>query len=323
MQTSLATSKLFLLAKKSRIFLRVTLLSTLLAPMSLAADVPKEIPLWPEGVPGIKADTSNETEQNGIYTHTHHPKLIYYPPKPGTANGTAVIFAPGGGYVRVNIGNGSFFRWLTDNGAAVFVLIYRNQDYGEPAPLQDALRAVRILRSRAAEFGINPDRIGFLGNSAGSHLAASAGTLFNDPAGKTGAPLDAVSGRPDFLILTFPVISMEVPYAHMGSRNALLGPNPSPDVIAHWSLEKQVTKDTPPTFLVHTMEDQVVPVENTILFYEALRQAGVPVEMHLYEKGPHGSGLGPNLGPTSEWPLRAEEWMRFHGWLPPATPNGQ
>jgi acetyl esterase/lipase len=310
------------LAKKIRLFLRFALISILLVPMSHAADIPREIPLWPEGVPGIKADTSNESVQNGIYIHTHHPELIYYPPKPGTANGTAVIFAPGGGYVRINIGGGSFFQWLTDNGVAVYVLIYRNQDYGQPAPLQDVLRAVRILRSRAADYGIKPDRIGILGNSAGSHVAASAGTLFNDPAGKTGAPLDAVSGRPDFLILTFPVISMEQPYAHMPSRNALLGLNPSPDVVAHWSLEKQVTKDTPPTFLVHTMEDRVVPVENTILFYEALRQAGVPVEMHLYEKGPHGSGLSPDLYPTNEWPQRAQEWMTAHGWLPaPAASN--
>jgi len=299
------------------------LLFTLLLPIAHAADIPKEIPLWPEGVPGIKADTSDETERNGTYTHTHHPKLLYLPPKSGTANGTAIIFAPGGGYVHVAVGGGTFTQWLTDDGVAVFVLIYRNQDYGAPAPLQDVLRAVRILRSRATEFGLNPNRIGVIGNSAGSHVAASAGTLFNDPLGKTGAPLDAVSGRPDFMILTFPVISMEQPYAHMGSRVGLLGKNPTPAEIEHWSLEKQVTKDTPPTFLVHTMEDRTVPEENTILFYEALRQAGVPAEMHLYEKGAHGSGLGANLGPTNEWPKRAEEWMRFNGWLPAATSAAQ
>jgi len=301
-----------------RFVLSFSLLFALLIPTTRAADVHKEIPLWPEGVPGIKADTSNESEQNGIYTHTHHPKLIYFPPKAGTANGTAVIFAPGGGYARINIGGGSFTQWLTDAGAAVFVLIYRNSDYGQPAPLQDVLRAVRILRSRAADYGLNPNRIGIIGNSAGSHVAASAGTLFDDPLGKTGVPLDAVSGRPDFLILTFPVISMVSPYAHIPSRDNLLGKNPSQELINHWSVEKHVTKDTPPTFLVHTMQDTTVPEENTILFYEALRQAGVPAEMHLYEKGPHGSGLGANLGPTNEWPQRAAEWMRFHGWLPAA-----
>jgi acetyl esterase/lipase len=289
-----------------------------LAPAWLpAADLPKEIPLWPEGVPGIKADTSDETVSGTTYTHTHHPVMFYHAPKAGTANGTAVIFAPGGGYVHVNIGGPEFTQWLLDDGVAVFILIYRNQDYGHPAPLQDMLRAVRLLRSRAADYGLNPGRIGAIGNSAGSHLVASAGTLFDAPEGKTGSPLDAVSGRPDFMILTFPVLTFEPPYGSAPSRRALIGANPSPDLVAHLSLEKQVTKDTPPTFLVHTMQDTSVPVENTVMFYEALLKAGVPAEMHLYEKGTHGSGLSPNFGQTAEWPLRCAEWMRAHGWIPP------
>jgi acetyl esterase/lipase len=280
------------------------------------AGAQKVIELWPEGVPGIKADTSNESEQGTIYTHTHHPKLLYTPPKPGTANGTAVIFAPGGGYVRINTGGGGFTQWLTDNGVAVFTLIYRNEDYGQPAPLQDVLRAVRLLRSQAAEYGLNTNRIGAIGNSAGSHVVASSGTLFNAPEGRTGAPLDNVSGRPDFMILTFPVITMEAPYAHGASKRSLLGANPSAELIERFSLEKQVTKDTPPTFLIHTMEDKTVSVQNTILFYQALVKAGVPVEMHLYEKGTHGSGMDAKFGQTAEWPKRCEEWMRSHGWLP-------
>jgi acetyl esterase/lipase len=275
----------------------------------------KVIELWPEGVPGIKADTSNESEQGTVYTHTHHPKLLYTPPKPGTANGTAVIFAPGGGYVRINIGGGEFTQWLTDNGVAVFTLIYRNEDYGQPAPLQDVLRAVRLLRSQAADYGLITNRIGVIGNSAGSHVVASAGILFNAPEGRTGSPLDNVSGRPDFMILTFPVITMESPYAHAPSKRSLLGANPSAELVERYSLEKQVTKDTPPTFLVHTMADKTVSVENTILFYQALVKAGVPVEMHLYEKGTHGSGMDARFGQTAEWPKRATEWMRSHGWL--------
>jgi len=279
----------------------------------------KVIELWPEGVPNIKSDTSNESEQGGIYTHTHHPKLLYTPPKPGTANGTAVIFAPGGSYERINTGGGGFTQWLTDNGVAVFTLIYRNEDYGQPAPLQDVLRAVRLVRSQAAEYGLITNHIGAIGNSAGSHVIASAGTLFNAPEGKTGAPLDNVSGRPDFMILTFPVITMEAPYAHAPSKRSLLGANPSVELVEHYSLEKQVTKDTPPTFLVHTMADKTVSEQNTILFYEALVKVGVPVEMHLYEKGTHGSGLDPKFGQTAEWPKRAAEWMRSHGWLPATT----
>jgi len=284
-----------------------------------AGEVPATIPLWPEGVPGLKADTSNESVQGSIYTHTHHPVLLYHAPRAGTANGTAVIFAPGGGYIRINTGGTSFVQWLLDDGAAVFTLIYRNQDYGQPAPLQDVLRAVRLLRARAADYGLNPDRIGAMGNSAGSHVVASAGTLFDAPEGRTGAPLDAVSGRPDFLILTFPVLTMERPFVHTGSRNALLGPNPGPALTARWSLEQQVTKDTPPTFLVHTLQDTTVPVENTVMFYQALVRAGVPAELHLYEKGTHGSGLDAKFGQTAEWPKLCAEWMRSHGWLRPAA----
>ena len=279
----------------------------------------KVIELWPEGVPNIKANTSNESERGGVYTHTHHPKLLYTPPKPGTANGTAVIFAAGGSYVRINVGGGEFTQWLTDNGVAVFTLIYRNQDYGQPAPLQDVLRAVRLVRSQAADYGLITNRIGAIGNSAGSHVIASAGTLFDAPEGRTGAPLDKVSGRPDFMILTFPVITMEAPYAHTTSKRSLLGPNPSTNVVERFSLEKQVTKDTPPTFLVHTMADRTVSVQNTLLFYQALVKAGVPVEMHLYEKGTHGSGLDPKFGQTADWPKLAAVWMRSHGWLPAVT----
>jgi len=308
--------------KRPPIFLPVlAFLATFFPAWLHAADVSKEIPLWPEGVPGIKADTSDETVSGTTYTHTHHPVLFYHAPKPGTANGTAVVFAPGGGYIHVNIGGGEFTQWLLDNGAAVFILIYRNQDYGHPAPLQDMLRAVRLLRSRAADYGLNPNRIGAIGNSAGSHLVASAGTLFDAPEGKTGSPLDAISGRPDFMILTFPVLSFEPPYGSASSRRALIGPNPSPELVAHLSVEQQVTKDTPPTFIVHTLQDKNVPVENTIMFYEALVHAGVPAEMHLYELGTHGSGLDKKFGQTAEWPLRAADWMRSHGWLPAVNPT--
>lgn len=177
---------------------------------------------------------------------------------------------------------------------------------------------MRTLRSRAAELGIDPARIGVMGSSAGGHLAASAGTLFDHPLGRTGAALDATSARPDFLMLMYPVITMKDPAAHAGSRKALLGANPSPAAIELMSLENQVTSATPPTLLIHTQEDQAVPVENSIVFYQALTRAKVPAEMYLFEHGSHGMGMRDGLGTTSLWPHRAEEWLRERGLLTPS-----
>jgi acetyl esterase/lipase len=172
------------------------------------------------------------------------------------------------------------------------------------------LRAVRLVRSRAAEFGISPDRIGVMGSSAGGHLAASAGTLFEHALGKTGAALDATSARPDFMMLMYPVITMDGPAAHAGSRKALLGAAPNEQALRLMSLETQVTAATPPTLLIHTQADKAVPVENSIVFYQALTRAGVPAEMILFEQGGHGMGMRAGLGTASEWPRRAEEWLR-------------
>ena len=164
---------------------------------------------------------------------------------------------------------------------------------------------------------MKPDRIGMLGGSAGAHLTASAGTLFDAPEGRTGSELDRVSGRPDFMVLIFPVITMQDPFAHGTSRRALLGDNLADEMKRRWSVDEQVSRDTSPTFLVHSSEDSTVVVENSLLFYQAMRRAKAPIEMHLYPKGPHGSGMAVSLGPTSEWPKLCESWMRFNGWLPP------
>lgn len=276
------------------------------------------IPLWPEGVPGLKADAGAEKDDNGRYSNIHYPSLVVHAPDPGKANGTAVIYAAGGGYVRVAVGQngGEITRWLTSLGVTVFVLKYRHADYGHPAPLQDAVRAVRTVRSQAPVFGLKADRIGIMGGSAGGHLAATAGTLFNAPESRTGAALDAVSGRPDFLVLVFPVITMQDPFAHAVSRRALLGNAPSEELKQRLSMEQQVTAETPPTYLVHSSADTVVSVENSLLFYRAMVTAKAPIEMHLYPLGPHGSGMARELGPTAEWPRHCETWMRFNGWLP-------
>lgn len=275
------------------------------------------IPLWPEGVPGLKADAAEERVVDGRVVGVHYPSLTVYRPAEGTANGTAVILCPGGGYVRLAIGEkgGADTKWLNGLGVTVFVLKYRMVEYGHPAPLRDVLRALRIVRSRAAEFGVRTDRVGLLGGSAGGHLAASASTMWDAPIGMTGAPIDSVNARPDFAMLIYPVVTMEDPYVHKGSRRALLGETPAPDLVQLLSIEKHVRKDTPPIFLVATMADQSVPVENSLQFYKALRDAGVPTEMHVYARGAHGASRDTQYGQTALWPVRAQEWLAGNGWL--------
>jgi acetyl esterase/lipase len=281
----------------------------------LAGAVPADrstFSLWPEGVPGAKADATPEVLEDGRHSNVHNPTLTYIAPAVDKPNGTAVVIAPGGGYSRLSTEREGiqYANWLSTLGVTGFVLKNRLQEYGHPAPLQDILRAIRIVRSRAAEVGVDPERIGAMGSSAGGHLAASAGMLFDLPEGRTGAEVDAVSGRPDFLILMYPVITMRDPAAHAGSREALLGANPTEAMLHLASLEEQVTAATPPTLLIHTQEDASVPVENSILFYQALTRAGVPAEMYLFETGEHGMGMRAGLGTASEWHKRAEEWLR-------------
>jgi acetyl esterase/lipase len=296
------------------------LLIVMLGAAGLASAASNVIPLWPEGVPG-KRDIGAEKIGDGYTSNVSAATLTMVSPAVDHPNGTAVIICPGGGYVRMATARegDQYANWLGTLGVTAFVLKYRMQEYGHPAPLQDVLRAVRTLRSRAAEFGIRPDRIGVMGSSAGGHLAASAGTLFDSPLGRTGAPLDSVSARPDFLMLMYPVITMQDPAAHAGSRKSLLGASPSAEALALMSLEKQVTAATPPTLLIHTQADTSVPVENSILFYQALTRAKVPAEMYLFEHGVHGMGMREGLGTSSLWPRRAEEWLRDRGLLNAAT----
>lgn len=288
--------------------------------LTARAAEPEVIQLWPEGVPNLRADASPEKVAPGPrFTNIHYPTLLVYRPTKVPANGTAVIYAPGGGYVRVAVGSpdGGEAKWLNDLGITAFVLKYRHVEYGHPAPLQDMLRAIRIVRSRSAEFGLRADRLGVMGGSAGGHLSATAATMWDDADGLTGAPLDQVNARPDFALLVYPVITLEDPFAHRGSREALLGKTPSSELVQKLSLEKRVRKDMPPVFLVATMADKSVPVENSLKFYQALRDAGVPAELHVYARGSHGNSRDPQYGTTALWPARAEEWMRDNGWLTP------
>lgn len=297
---------------------RVLLFFMITSLVSRAAD-PVKIELWPEGVPGLRADATPEKITGTSATNVHHPYLISFPAPADKAVGTGVIICPGGGYRNLSIENeGSrIAERLNAVGISAFVLHYRLSEYGHPAPLRDVLRAIRLVRSRAAEFGVKPDRLGVVGSSAGGHLAASASTLFNDADGKTGAELDTISGRPDFAVLLYPVITMKTPLAHAGSRNSLLGTAPTPEAVDHMSLELHVIKETPPTFIVVAEDDKTVPVENSLMFYQALHTAGVAAELHVWPKGGHGFGMKPGLGSASTWSDRCEEWLRAGGWLTP------
>ena len=251
--------------------------------------------LWPAGAPG--ATGSDEADK---------PSLTFYLPAPAKAVGTGVVVCPGGGYgfLAMDHEGQQIAEWLNSLGVAAFVLKYRlGPKYHHPIELGDAQRAVRLVRTRAREFGIAEDRIGIWGFSAGGHLASTAATHFDS------------ASRPDFAILAYPVITMRTPFTHMGSRTNLLGENPDPALVALLSNETQVTVETPPTFLFHTTDDNVVPVENSILFYEALRRAGVPAELHVFEHGPHGVGLAPRDAPLSLWPALLANWLRGRGLL--------
>ena len=266
---------------------------------------PLTIPLWPGGVPGAVGTEDADK-----------PSLTVYLPTPGQATGTGIVVCPGGGYggLALDHEGHQVARLLTSRGVAAFILKYRlGPRYHHPAMLNDVLQAIRTVRATAAQYGVKPDRIGVLGFSAGGHLASTAATLFDrgDPAGPT--PLARTSSRPDFAVLVYPVIQMGGDVTHKGSQNNLLGPDAAPDLIAKLSTDKQVTKDTPPTFLFHTNEDTGVPAENSVLFYLALRKAGVPAELHIYAKGEHGVGLAPGDPVLRTWTDRLFDWMAGRG----------
>jgi acetyl esterase/lipase len=266
--------------------------------------------LWPDGAPGVRGNDDGDK-----------PSLTIYLPAKDKANGAAVVICPGGGYGHLAMDHEGhqIAQWLNSLGVAGFILKYRHSrsgaGYGHPAPLQDAQRAMRMVRRRARQWNVDPGRIGIIGFSAGGHLASSAGTHFNTRYSEAEDAIDELSCRPDFMILGYPVVSFTEWYTHKGSRKNLLGEKLDPQLVENLSNEKQVTPETPPTFLVHADDDRGVPVENSISFYLALREAKVPAEMHIYEKGGHGFGPGTGKGACSSWMTRCADWMKGRGLL--------
>ncbi|MBE0650873.1 MAG: alpha/beta hydrolase [Bacteroidales bacterium] len=283
------------------------------------------IELWPNGVPDSKYDPSYKVEigtnKNGAWEkNISDPTLDYYPASVNKASGTAVIICPGGGYSHLAIENegSKIAQWLNSIGVTAFVLKYRLPDTAiminkTIGPLQDAQRAMRIVRRHAKQWKIDPNKIGIMGFSAGGHVASTLSTHFNQ---KVYKPVDSISARPDFSILVYPVISMEAGITHMGSRINLLGKHPSPALVMMYSNELQVNKYTPPAFLVQAMDDPVVPVQNSIDYALALRKYKIPCELHLYEKGGHGFGLGRKNNDTeSSWTEACVKWLKMHGFI--------
>jgi acetyl esterase/lipase len=270
--------------------------------------------LWPNGAPGALGGDPID-----------RPKITVYRPLPAKANGAAVIICPGGGYnyLATDHEGKQVAEWLNSFGVSAFVLEYRiGPRYRYPAPLLDAQRAVRMVRVHAGEWGIDPTRVGILGFSAGGHLASSVITHFDMGQPTSIDPTERVSSRPDFAILIYPVISMMDPITHVGSRRNLLGEAPDPKLVELLSNERQVTAQTPSTFIFHAADDPVVPVENSLEFFAALKKAGVPgAELHVFAHGAHGVGLASQDPILSLWTKLCDLWMQSRGLLQRSGPS--
>jgi acetyl esterase/lipase len=265
-----------------------------------------EIPLWPSGAPGALG--SSPDDQPAI--------TPFVAPKAG-ATGAAMLVFPGGGYEHLawEKEGTNVARWLNTLGVSAFVVRYRlGPHYHNPTMLGDARRAVRVVRARAHEWGIDSSRIGVMGFSAGGHMASTAATQWTagDPA--SADAVERTSSRPDLAVLVYPVITMTAEYAHPGSRRNLIGEQPDDQLVRATSNELRVTHETPPTFIVATSDDATVPVQNSLMFYDALRAAGVPAELHLLETGRHGFGLAQGEPALATWVSACEAWLRRRGW---------
>lgn len=264
----------------------------------------KVIPLFPGGVPNAQGTAPEDI-----------PTLTLYPASGKNIAPTAIVVCPGGGYGHLSLKHEGYdvADWLNKQGISAFVLKYRlGPKYHFPNQLLDAQRALRWVRAHALEYGYKEDQVGIWGFSAGGHLASTAGTHFDVAKKDPQDDVDKRSSRPDFLVLAYPVITMKTQTTHQGSLLNLLGEKPDPALVTLLSNELQVTSKTPPAFLFHTTEDPVVPVENSISFYLAMRKAGVPAEMHIYLKGHHGVGLAEDDPVLRTWTGHLLDWLKVN-----------
>jgi acetyl esterase/lipase len=264
--------------------------------------------LWPEGAPGALGDEAKDK-----------PQVTVYRADEATNTGCAVVICPGGGYGHLAIDHEGhqIARWLNTLGVTGVILEYRHRGkgYGHPTPMLDVQRAIRLTRAKAKDWQVNPERVGVLGFSAGGHLASTSATHFDMGHEQAPDPVDRLSCRPDFAVLCYAVIALGEPFTHNGSQRNLLGADASEELIRQFSNEKQVTSDTPPTFLWHTSEDTAVPPQNSVMFYLACLENKVPAELHIYEKGRHGVGLAGDIVGTRNWSAQCADWLKNHGML--------
>jgi acetyl esterase/lipase len=293
-----------------KIVKKLIMLSSLLGLISTArGQATNEMRLWAGAAPGALGNNDRDI-----------PTLTVFLPDPAKATGAAMVVCPGGGYEHLAPHEGAIYAmWLTNQGIAAFVLKYRlgSAGYRHPIELGDAARAVRIVRDRARVWKLDPKRVGIIGSSAGGHLASTLMTHFDLGKPADRDPVERQSCRPDFGVLVYPVITMEAGRTHAGSRKNLLGTNPPPELVALLSNELHVTKETPPCFIFHGFEDTTVPVENSLDFAAAMMRAGVPCELHIYEKGKHGIGLGSHTYTPDQfhpWVRDCELWLKARGY---------
>lgn len=282
----------------------------------------KVIDLWngkvPGAIPNANFKQTVDSADNWVKMRfVTDPTLDMYPAPAEKATGTAVIICPGGAYwgLAIDHEGAQVAKWLNCLGISAFVLKYRLPDNSimenkSVGPMQDGQKAIRMVRSHAKDWGIDPHKIGIMGFSAGGHLASTLSTHFNE---KVYQPEDITNARPDFSLLIYPVISMDSTITHWGSRVNLLGGAPSPEQVKHFSNELQVSSETPPAFMVHSLDDNAVPVQNSINYALAMHKFNIPCELHLYQTGGHGYGMGKSTNTESTWPEACRKWLNARG----------
>lgn len=289
-----------------------TLILSLASAVLIATASAEPIRLWEGDAPGALGKADQDI-----------PTLTAFLPAAGTANGTAIVICPGGGYGGLASHEGQgYAEFLAGKGVACFVLKYRlgSKGYRHPVMMHDVQRAIRLVRTNAAKWAVDPARIGVMGSSAGGHLATTSVTHFDSGKADSTDAVDRTSCRPDFGVICYGVISMEDGVTHGGSKNNLLGKDPAANLVDLLSNDKQVTKDTPPCFVWTTGEDKAVLPENSFRFVQALRKNGIAFDFHVYEKGPHGIGLSPGkngvpAGDVHPWGKDLVFWLQQHGWV--------
>jgi acetyl esterase/lipase len=277
------------------------LVAAILAGGTLSAQVPAAIKLWPQGAPNSNGLTGPDKPlENGRVENVTDPEIYLYPADAQKNTGAAIILCPGGGYVRLamNHEGHDIARWLAMNGITGIVLKYRMPNGHPDVPLSDAQQAIRWVREQGGKWGVDPRKVGIAGNSAGGHLAATAATHFDE------------ATRPDFAVLFYPVISFDPTISHRGSAGSLLGPNPSQELLDLYSNEKQVTAETPPTILFHSDDDRAVPVQNSLVFYGAMKRHKVLGTLYVFPSGGHGWGYTPEFRYHEEWKTLLLKWLK-------------